>query len=253
MGENELLARARRLEEELIGKGMSEIGDDVVVLRHPMVRKGGRSIAVLFILGPIMATLMVIGADLMSNAPIGTGHLPLVAAGAMLGGYLVSALIALPGLLMRRRERLTEELRVNNLGMELRQILPGVEDERSVVCWRIDWADVTQAKLRYRASDRTFEAVDIRTRTGMEQSLYATAWEPVGGRSPADEMLRRAVMPVDSDALRATSLVKTLSAGGLQIEDDVPRPQDRFATWVGLGLGAAAIISALIFSYFVEH
>lgn len=232
---------------------MSGIGDDVVVLRRPMVRKGGRGLAVLLILGPIVLTLVIVGAEMAFHVPSRTGHLPLIAAAVMVGAFSLSALIALPGLLMRRQEQLTEELHVDKLGMELRQVLPGVAAGQPVVSWRVDWADVSEAKLRYRASDRTYEGVDIRTRSGLEQRLYATGWEPVAGMSPADTALRRSVTAVDSDALRASSLVQALTSKGLQIEDDTQRPQDRLAAQLGLGLAAVAIIAALVFNYFVEH
>ena len=231
---------------------MSDLGDDVMVLRHPMVRKGGRRLAVLLALGPIVLALLVMAGGFILDVPTRTGHLPLSAGLVMLGAYLASALFALPGLLMLRKERLTEELHVGSLGMELRQVRPGADGE-PMICWRILWSDVAQAKLRYRGRDRTYEGVDIRTNSGMEQDLYVKDWEPVDGKSTADAVLRRAVLPVDADTIRHTSLVKALSAGGLQVEDDTPRPTDRLAAWLGLGLGAAAIIAALIFNYFVEH
>ena len=232
---------------------MSEIGDEVAVLRHPMVRKGDRPLAAVLILGPIVLTLVVMAAEFVSGVHMQPWHLPLIAGAVLVGAYLLSAVIALPGLLMLRQERLSEELHVGTTGMELRQILPGAGDGQPVVCWRVGWADVTEAKLRYRARDRTFEGVDIRTRSGIDHRLYATAWEPFTGPSNADALLRRAVRPSDSEALRASSLVQAISSGGLHVEDDVPRPQDRLAAWLGLGLGAAAIIAALIFNYFVER
>lgn len=232
---------------------MSDIGDEEVVLHHPMVRKGGRALAFVLVMGPIVAVLLVMGADFVFNTPRGFDHLPFAAGAVIVGAYLMSALIALPGLLMLRRERLTEELHIGKRGMELRQVLPGVAEGQPAVCWRIEWADVIHAKLRYWNCDGVYAGVDIQTRTGVNQRLYATAWEPVGGKSQAGALLRGPPTSIKADALRATSLVQALSSCGLRIEDDTARPQDRLAAWLGLGLGAAAIIAALVFNYIVEH
>lgn len=232
---------------------MSEIGDDVVVLRHPRAlgnRRGG--IAVL-VLAPVLVSIIVFAVDVTANTPAPRWHMPVVAGLIVFGAYLVTSLIAMPGLLMIGRERLTEELHVGRLGLELRQSRPGGGDAEQMICWRVLWSDIAQAKLRYRSRDRRFEGVDIRTHSGMEHQLYVRDWEAAGGTVSADKVLRRAILPVDSDTLRRTSLVKALSAGGLQVDDDVPRPTDRLATWLGLGLGAAAVIAALIFNYIVER
>lgn len=231
---------------------MSEIGDDVVVLRHPMVRKGGRRLAVLLALGPIVLALLVMAGGFILDVPIRTGHLPLIASLIMAGAYLASALIALPGLLMMKREQLSEELQVGERGMRLVQTLPGAEGPRQATSWEILWDDVAAAKLRYRDEDAPYDGASIQVRNGMQQVLYARDWQLTPGNPRGS-----AVIPFPAKsriaALRDSDLVKILAAKGLKLDDDVLRPQDRLAAWLGLGLGAAAIIAALIFNYFVEH
>ena len=232
---------------------MSEIGDEVAVLRHPgamgPARKAG-TLAVLILL-PIVAGILLMSGDFtLQSTP--AGHLPLIAGLVMAGAYLVSALIALPGLLMIKREQLSEELQVGERGMRLVQTLPGAEGPRQAVSWEMLWDDVAAAKLRYRDEDAPYDGASIQTRNGMQQLLYARDWQLAAGNPRASAVIP---LPVKSRAatLRDSDLVKILAAKGLKLDDDVPRPQDRLAAWLGLGLGAAAIIAALIFNYIIER
>ena len=234
---------------------MSEIGENVVVLCHPGAAAPARKTGTLVVLvvAPIVAGIVLMAGDFSFQAS-GVGHLPLVAGLVIAGAYLLSTLIALPGLLMMKREQLTQELHVGSLGMELRQVQPRASGPETVTCWRVLWSDVDQAKLRYRDAARPYYAgVEIRTRSGLDQRLFPSEWEslqsPAGARAP---LAGRVLIP-DADALRATPLLKALSAKGLPVEDDVERPQDRLAARLGLGLGIGAIVAALIFNYFVEH
>src|SRR5215469_47506 len=130
---------------------MSEIGDDVVVLRHPgatgPARKTG--VVVVLILAPIVVSLILMAGGLTFEAG-GTGHLPIIAGLVILGAYMLAALIALPGLLMIKREQLVEELHVGSRGMRLGQTLPGADGPRAATSWQIQGDDVGAAKLRYR-------------------------------------------------------------------------------------------------------
>lgn len=232
---------------------MSEIGNDVVILRHPgatgLARKSGTMIVIILV--PIVAGVVLMGGDFTFDAG-DSGNMQLIAGAVMVGAYLLSALIALPGLLMIKREQMGEELHVGDQGMKLVQTLPGADGPRQATSWQVRWDDVTAAKLRYRDVDAPFDGTSIHTRDGSRQDLYARDWQLAEGSPRAG-----AVLPLPTKgrvaALQASDLVKTLADKGLKLDDDVLRPQDRLATLLGLGLAAVALIAALIFSYIVEH
>ncbi|HEY3859086.1 MAG TPA: hypothetical protein VGM47_05675 [Gammaproteobacteria bacterium] len=232
---------------------MSEIGDDVAVLRHPGAASAGRKkgVVALLVLAPIVAVIVLMAGDFSFTAA-GKGHQSLVVGLIMGGAYLLSALIALPGLLMIKREQMSEELHVGSRGMKLVQTLPGADGPRLATSWQVLWGEVTTAKLRYRDVDAPYDGTSIHTRNGERRDLYARDW-----RLEAGESRLGAVLPSlpgrRVEQLRSSDLVKTLGGKGLPLEDDVPRPQDVFAARLGLGLAAAAIIAALVFNYFVEH
>lgn len=232
---------------------MSEIGEDVVILRHPgatgPARKTGTMIVIILV--PIVAGVVLMGGDFTFNTG-GSGHLPLVAGVVMAGAYLLSALIALPGLLMIKREQMSEELHVGDQGMKLVQTLPGADGPRQATSWQVRWDDVTAAKLRYRDVDAPYDGTSIHTRDGSRQDLYARDWQLAQGNPRAGAVLP--TLPKGRvAALQASDLVKTLADKGLKLDDDAPRPQDRLAAWLGLSLAAVALIAALIFNYIVEH
>lgn len=205
----------------------------------------------MLILAPISAGIVLLAGDYTLPTE-NNSHLPIIAGMVMLGAYLLSSLISLPGLLMNKREQMSEELHVGEHGMKLVQTLPGADGPRQATSWQILWSDVTTAKLRYRDVDAPYVGATIYTRDGDQQDLYARDWQLAQG-SPRAGAVLPSLPKSRAAALHSSDLVKTLTREGLKFDDDVPRPQDRLATWLGLSLSAIALIAALILSYVAEH
>lgn len=228
-----------------------DIGQNVRVLRPAVAKPSGRRKA-WFLIAPIAA--LVVGAvDIAFRAPASAWHhgIPPAPAFIFLGGFLVSFLIALPGLLKIGREQATQELRVGELGMEIVQIL--VPSRAPMATWAIRWQDIASIKFRYRGVQDSYAGLLVTSNFGQTQFLRPADWTLAEGRAAMPVSVESALISDAKNskrqALEQSVLVRMLKQRGIKIDDDVPRPQDKLAAILGLSLGIGAIVAALIFNY----
>ena len=230
-----------------------DIGQNVHVFR-PVVG-GARNRKLAWAVAAVPLAVAFAGLSyLVFKFPVSGGYFGMQpnAAFIMMCGFLVSFLIALPGILKLRREQASQELRIGDLGMEIVQSI--VPSQPPMTTWSILWQDVASMKLRYLGVQNMYIGLVVTSKSGQTQFLRPADWVSAEGQPPVFPDVGSALISDAKSGKRRTleqsALVRVLQQRGHKVDDYAPRPQDRLAAIIGLSLGIGAILAALIFSYF---
>ena len=242
---------------------MSEIGSNVVVLRHPgmadIKKQSPASYRMVIGVSVFVAALLIAVEALMlpdTWHKLMTGHwAQLTRADADLLGLILfplGLLPFLPVLLKLQAQTNSQRLLVGDRGLQMTQ-QPGSSLQEQATA-TILWKDVKQAQFVYRRVDSVKMGVRLTTQAGQQLFLSPMQW------MNDDESHARLLMVSKSTLmlglakdkyamLKGSDLVKILEAHGLNIEDEPEHFWDKAAVVLGLSLAAIVVILALLLVY----
>jgi hypothetical protein len=241
---------------------MSELGSDVVMLRHPNMADIKRKSAASY-----WSVIIVCGFLAVIAFAIVSFTLPDMLKKLMQGDWqhlqrsdvdplalIVIPLLSLPFLpkLMKQQVRMqSQRLLVGERGL---QMTVAHDPASPFTSPPVLWSEVKQAQLVYRRVDGIAMGVRITTKPGKQLFLSAARWVKEDASDSTLLSLGKGglALGLAKDKyiqLQSTDLVKTLQAKGLSIEDEPEHLWDKIAVVLGLSLAAAAVILALVVVY----
>lgn len=242
---------------------MSEIGSDVVVLRHPEMadikKQSPASYRMVIGVGVFVAALLIaVEALILPDTwhKLMTGHwAQLTTADVDLLGMILSPLGLFPFLpiLLRLQTRTnSQRLLVGDLGLQMMQQVESSLQGQAIAT--ILWKDVKQAQLVYRRVESTKMGVRITTQSGQQLFLSPMRWMNDDASHAKLLILSKSTLTLGLakdkyKMLKGSDLVKVLEAHGLHIEDEPEHFWDKVAVFLGLSLAALVAILALILVY----